>query len=305
MNYVYSWYVFTPLSDLQEHRDWIHSELDERGVVGTVLLAEEGLNCHLVHAQEEVLKQALSLIAKRLNASLITVNRTFSQGDHEVFYRLKVKVQSEIVNFGKSLTPQMQVGDYALTRAWDDLMLDDDVVFVDVRNDYEVAIGSFKDAISVGTKNFREFPERAKQLGLVEMAKPLALYCTGGIRCEKASNWLLEAGAPEVYQLDGGILRYLEESTSEMTNWEGECFVFDQRVSVDRQLNQGTYEQCHACRRPITKEDRESPSYKLSVSCPHCYAQTSAKRKARFAERARQQQLAKSRGVRHVGLHQS
>ena len=182
-----------------------------------------------------------------------------------------------------------------------DLISDPDVVLVDTRNDYEIEIGTFKNAIDPKTKTFREFPKWAEENLNPEKHKKVAMFCTGGIRCEKSTAYMKEQGFEEVYHLEGGILKYLEEVPKEETMWEGECFVFDNRVAVDHDLNKGSYDQCHACRMPITEAEKQSDEYMEGVSCHHCYKDLTAEQKARFAERQKQIELAKQRGEGHIG----
>ena len=184
---------------------------------------------------------------------------------------------------------------------WNALISDPEVFVVDTRNDYEVQIGTFKNAVDPNTKTFREFPQWQKENMDPAKHKKVAMFCTGGIRCEKSTAYMKEQGFEEVYHLEGGILKYLEEVPSEETMWEGECFVFDDRVTVDHDLEAGKYDQCHACRMPILEEDKEREEYTKGVSCHHCYDKTSPEQRARYAERERQIELAKKRGEAHVG----
>ena len=235
----------------------------------------------------------------QLNAKYSTAD-----ADNEVFYRLKIKVRDEIIQFGRSLQSSDEVGNHVNASEWNQLLQDPDVLMLDIRNDYEIAIGSFPGAIPIGTTRFSEFGAHAQQVMQEQGLSKVAMYCTGGIRCEKASHALLELGAEAVYQLDGGILRYLETVEGACNKWQGECFVFDQRVTLDKNLAQGRFDQCHACRRPISDEDKRSEYYVKSVSCPYCIDETTARQKEQFSERAKQAALAEARGERHVGTPQ-
>jgi UPF0176 protein len=217
-----------------------------------------------------------------------------------------VRIKREIVTMGcPTVKPAEQVGTYVPPQQWDALIRDPDTLVVDTRNAYEVAVGSFVGAIDPGTESFREFPgwvERELR-PLVEQRQPkaIAMFCTGGIRCEKSTAYLLQQGFTNVHHLQGGILRYLEEMPEQDSSWQGECFVFDQRVSVNHQLEPGSYSLCHACGLPLSPADREHPAYRQGVSCPHCIERFSDADRARFAERQRQMQLACERGQQHIG----
>ena len=218
------------------------------------------------------------------------------------FYRTKVKLKKEIVTMGQDgIDPARVVGTYVEPKDWNALIADPDVTLVDTRNDYEVAIGSFEGAIDPSTTSFREFPDYVHRELDPKKNKKVAMFCTGGIRCEKSTAYLKEQGFDEVYHLKGGILKYLEEVPEDESMWQGECFVFDNRVAVNHQLEKGSYDQCHACRRPITEDDKRSPLYQKGVSCPHCHGQSSERQLARFAERERQMTLSKGRGEEHIG----
>jgi UPF0176 protein len=218
------------------------------------------------------------------------------------FYRSKVKLKKEIVTMGiDSIDPKKIVGTYVTPQDWNALISDPEVLLIDTRNDYEVQIGGFKNAINPETETFREFPDYVKEHLDPEKHKKVAMYCTGGIRCEKSTAYLKEQGFDDVYHLQGGVLKYLEEVPVEQSLWEGECFVFDNRVAVNHDLEKGQYDQCYACRYPITEEEKNSKHYQKGVSCPHCYDKVNEKQRQRFAEREKQVQLAKQRGEEHIG----
>ncbi len=224
--------------------------------------------------------------------------------DIQPFKRTKVKLKKEIVTMGvDGIDPKRIVGTYVEPQQWNDLISDPDVVLVDTRNQYEVEIGTFKNAVNPATDTFREFPEYVKQNLDPQKHKKVAMFCTGGIRCEKSTAYLKEQGFEEVYHLKGGILKYLEEvPPQEQSLWQGECFVFDDRVTVNHNLERGEYDQCHACRRPITEADKQRPEYEQGVSCHQCIDSLTEEQKARFKERERQMRLARERGgEEHVG----
>ncbi|MEY3018923.1 MAG: hypothetical protein RL336_2058, partial [Pseudomonadota bacterium] len=216
--------------------------------------------------------------------------------------RSKVKLKKEIVTLGvEGIDPNRVVGTYVEPKDWNALISDPDVVLIDTRNQYEVDVGTFKGAVSPVTETFRQFPDYVKEHLDPQKNKKVAMFCTGGIRCEKSTAFLKEQGFEEVYHLKGGILKYLEEVPEEETLWQGECFVFDDRVTVNHQLQKGHYELCNACRLPITEEDKQHPHYEQGVSCPHCFGTHSDEQIARFREREHQMRLAEERGLAHIG----
>jgi UPF0176 protein len=214
---------------------------------------------------------------------------------------MKVRIKREIVTMGQpDVDPRARVGNYVEPEDWNDLIRSEDVVLIDTRNDYEVAIGTFEGAIDPQTESFRDFPAWWEENRERFHNKRVAMFCTGGIRCEKSTNYLLGQGVEDVYHLKGGILRYLEETPRDQSTWQGECFVFDNRVSVGHGLQEGPHILCHGCRRPILPEDRTRPEYEEGVSCHLCVEETSDADKARFRERQKQIQLARERGAEHL-----
>jgi UPF0176 protein len=215
---------------------------------------------------------------------------------------MKVRLKNEIVTMGISgIDPKNIVGTYVKPVDWNGLISDPDVIVIDARNDYEIEIGSFTNSVNPKITSFREFPEWVKENDRVLSKKKIAMFCTGGIRCEKSTAYLKEKGYKDVFHLEGGILKYLEEVPIESSLWKGECFVFDDRVSVGHDLVVGNYDLCHACRHAINKEDKLSPLYKLGISCPKCYGTTSEDQKKRFTERQKQMDLAEARNEVHLG----
>ena len=302
---VVSFYRFFEVSDPVRVATRIREEFENLDLVGTLLIANEGVNGTLAHPNLETLKRAIQLVETTTETKSLRAKYSTAKDDNPVFYRLKVKVRDEIIQFGKSITPSDPLGVHVSAREWNGLLDDPDVLVIDIRNEYEIEAGAFESAVSIGVNRFSEFEHRAADLLAKHGKSSIAMYCTGGIRCEKASNALLESGCENVYQLDGGVLGYLETVDPNESRWHGECFVFDQRVSVDPNLAQGSYDQCHACRRPIKETDKQSELYVKSVSCPYCFYETSEQQKAQFTERAKQEALANVRGERHVGTPQT
>ncbi|RDK82343.1 UNVERIFIED_ORG: UPF0176 protein [Idiomarina abyssalis] len=291
-------YKFVELNDYKELREPLYQTLIANDVKGTLLLAREGINGTICGSREAI-DNVLNYL--RSDERFADIEHKESPSDEQAFYRTKVKLKKEIVTLGVDwVDPKSSVGTYVDPEKWNDLIADPEVLVIDTRNEYEYAVGTFEGAINPKTDTFREFPEYVKQHLDPEKHKKVAMFCTGGIRCEKSTAYLKEQGFDEVYHLKGGILKYLEMMPEDNSRWNGECFVFDQRVTVKHGLEQGEYDQCYACRMPITAEEMQSEHYQKGVSCPHCYDKTSAEQKERFAERERQIQLAKARGEKHI-----
>lgn len=292
-------YKFVSLPDYEALREPLLDVCRDAGIKGTLLLAQEGIN-GTVSGTREGLDTLLAYL--RGDERLVDIEHKESVHDSQPFLRMKVKLKREIVTMGvPSVDPNRVVGTYVAPGDWNALLDDPEVVLVDTRNDYEYAIGSFDGAIDPDIETFREFPAWVAENLDPARNKKVAMFCTGGIRCEKASSYLLEQGFDAVYHLRGGILKYLEEVPEEDTRWHGECFVFDERVAVDHQLQKGRYEQCFACRHPVSAEDMASPDYRKGISCPHCIDRKSDAQRERFAERQRQMELARQRGEQHIG----
>ncbi|WP_278355942.1 rhodanese-related sulfurtransferase, partial [Idiomarina abyssalis] len=261
-------------------------------------LAREGINGTICGTREGI-DNVLDYL--RSDERFADIEHKESPSDGQAFYRTKVKLKKEIVTLGVDwVDPKSSVGTYVDPDKWNDLIADPEVLVIDTRNEYEYAVGTFEGAVNPKTDTFREFPDYVKEHLNPEKHKKVAMFCTGGIRCEKSTAYLKEQGFDEVYHLKGGILKYLEMMPEEKSSWNGECFVFDQRVTVKHGLEPGEYDQCYACRMPITKEEMQSEHYQKGVSCPHCFDKTTAEQKERFAERERQIQLAKARGEKHI-----
>ena len=292
-------YKFTRLENFENLRQPLLSSMEANQVKGTLLLAEEGINGTIAGPQSGIDNV---LVFLQQDPSLGAISHKFSYHDDNPFQRTKVKLKKEIVTMGvEGIDPNLVVGTYVKPNDWNALISDPEVLLVDTRNDYEVEIGTFKNALNPDTESFREFPEYVKQNLDKEKHKKVAMFCTGGIRCEKSTAYLKEQGFDEVYHLEGGILKYLEEVPKDDSMWEGECFVFDGRVAVNHDLEQGQYDQCFACRYPITETEMQSPHYIKGVSCPRCHDKVSDEQRSRFLERQKQMDLAEKRGEAHIG----
>jgi UPF0176 protein len=292
-------YRFARLDDFEVLRSPLHQFMQQHQVKGTLLLAREGINGTIAGSREGV---DAVLAWLRRDPRLSGLEAKESLVDENPFYRSKVKLKKEIVTMGvEDIDPADIVGTYVKPEDWNALISDPDVLLVDTRNRYEVQIGSFQNAVDPQTDSFREFPAWVQAHLDPARHKKVAMFCTGGIRCEKSTAYLKQQGFDEVYHLEGGILKYLEDVPEQETMWQGECFVFDNRVTVNHQLEKGSYEQCHACRMPITAEEMQADTYQKGVSCPHCYDRHSQDQVGRYAERERQMQLAKQRGETHIG----
>ena len=292
-------YKFVALPHFASLRAPLLEAMTSNQIFGTLLLAAEGIN-GTVSGTREGIDNLLHWINQQ--PGLENIDSKESYDDKIPFYRTKVKLKKEIVTMGvEGIDPKRTVGTYVKPEDWNDLISDPDVVLVDTRNDYEVQVGTFKNAIDPKTTSFREFPEWSKNNLDAEKNKKVAMFCTGGIRCEKSTAFLKEQGFEEVYHLQGGILKYLEKVPENESLWQGECFVFDNRVTVDHNLNSGSYDQCHACRMPITEHEKTLDSYIEGVSCLHCHNKVSEQQLKRFAQRQKQVKLAKARGESHIG----
>lgn len=297
---VVSFYRFLDLPGPDEFRAALQSICDERRLLGTILVAAEGLN-GTVAGTEESIRAVFSWIEHRLTLTDVIEGR-WTEAAEAPFRRMRVRRKKEIVTLGRpDILPHEKTGKHILPEQWNSLLEDPNVLVIDTRNHYEVEVGTFPRALDPHSDSFRQFPAFARELAQTSKDRPLAMFCTGGIRCEKATALMLELGFDEVYQLQGGILKYLEDMPAEQNRWNGECFVFDTRVAVDRDLAEGGYVQCHACRRPLSTEDIASPDYREGVSCPHCIKELDEDRAARLEERQRQIAIAEQRGEKHIG----
>ena len=292
-------YKFTRLDDFEEIQVPLKIFLESLNIRGTLLLAKEGVNGTIAGDNDSIMK---SLDYLQKDERLVGLEYKFSYSEKPPFKRLKVKLKKEIVTLGVSdIDPIFSSGTYVKPADWNELVNDPDVILIDTRNNYEFEIGSFKGSINPNTETFREFPAYTKNNLEKYRDKKIAMFCTGGIRCEKSTAYLKSKGFENVFHLQGGILKYLEEVKEDESLWEGECFVFDDRVAVKHNLELGKYDQCHACRFPITDEDKEHPHYEKGASCPRCYGTKNSSQVSRYREREKQVQLAKSRGEFHIG----
>ncbi len=294
---VISFYKFVKINNPKKLRKSLLDLLLNEDVVGTFLIAKEGINA-TVSGSDISLKKIMKFLDKQKGFNDIEYKHSCSI--KRVFKRLKIKVKDEIVALGKKeIDPSKTTGNYIEPRNWNKLIADPDVLLIDTRNTYEIKIGTFLGAENPNIKNFRDFPNFVKNKLNSKKNQKIAMFCTGGIRCEKASSYLLEKGFKDVYQLKGGILKYLEQNTKKNSRFKGECFVFDERVSVNKKLKNGRYQQCYACRMPISKDDISSIHYKKGISCPHCFSKTSKRQKNRFAERQNQINLSFLKNIDH------
>ena len=298
MQIVAALYHFTPFPDPATLRQPLLDLCLAEGVRGTLLLAREGINGTMAGPRAGIDRVLAHIRSLPGCADLEWKEAT---ADQMPFGRMKVRLKAEIVTMGQpDIDPRRSVGRYVAPQDWNDLIHQPDVVLIDTRNDYEVAIGTFEGAIDPGTRTFRDFPAWWAQNAERFHNKRVAMFCTGGIRCEKSTNFLMQQGVEEVFHLKGGILKYLEDVPEESSAWKGQCFVFDQRVSVGHGLRQGDLTLCHACRRPLAAADRADPVYEEGVCCPRCRNEYTPDDRARFRERQRQMALAMRRGDNHT-----
>jgi UPF0176 protein len=296
-------YKFAPFEDCEATQHALATLCHANAIKGTLLIAHEGIN-GTIAGSDAGIEATLAHIRALPGCADLDVKTSWT--DTPPFHRLKVRIKREIVTMGQpSIDPLTDSGHYVAPENWNALIADPETIVIDTRNGYEVAIGTFAGAIDPETKTFRDFPDwfRAQRAALLGDGKPpkIAMFCTGGIRCEKATAFLKGEGLDEVYHLKGGILNYLESVPPEESLWRGECFVFDQRVAVTHDLAPGSNALCHACRRPVGEEDRQSPLYAPGVSCPACYHDRTDEQRAGYAERHRQTLLAAQRGDSHIG----
>ncbi len=286
-------YKFVRLPDYTEIQQPLLSWCQTHDVKGTILLAPEGINGTIVGAREAI-DSVLEFL--RSDSRLADLEHKESYTDTPPFARMKVRLKKEIVTLGlPEVDPNAKVGTYVTPQEWNQIISDAEVTVIDTRNDYEVNIGTFQRAKNPQTHSFRDFPEYVRQNLDPKKHQKVALFCTGGIRCEKATSFMLAQGFQEVYHLKGGILKYLEEVPPEKSLWSGECFVFDERVAVSHGLEPGNHEMCPGCGHPISEEEKAAPGYEAGISCPHCFDSLTAEKKARLMEKKHQLELAKKR----------
>ena len=299
-----AFYKFAAINKPLSLQEKILNKFTELSIKGTLLIGEEGINGTISAKNSDSLDNAINFIKTTNGFENLEVKYSTSKKDP--FPRLKVKLKNEIVTIGDvSIDPNKNVGEYVHPKDWNNLITDEEVMVLDTRNTYEYSIGSFKNSIQPETKNFREFPawlEMLEESGF-DKNKKVAMFCTGGIRCEKASSLMRSKGFENVYHLQGGILNYLEKINEEDSLWNGECFVFDDRVAINHKLQVGSYDMCHGCRMPITDFDKDSEHYERGVTCPNCFNMKTHDQKKRYADRQKQVNLAKSRNQKHIGAN--
>ncbi len=290
---VATFYKFVQLEDYVNLKQTLLAYCQQQEIKGTILLAAEGINGTIAGKRNNI---DAVLAWLRQDARLADLEHKESLAESPPFKRMKVKIKKEIVTIGKpDVNPSQKVGTYVKPSDWNQVIADPDTIVIDTRNDYEVKIGTFKGAINPQTESFRQFTDYANQNLDPNKQKKVAMFCTGGIRCEKASSYLLSQGFKEVYHLQGGILKYIEEIPAKESLWQGECFVFDERVTVKHGLAPGSYHLCYACGHPISAADLASPHYEENVSCPHCYHALTPEKETRQREKQRQRQQNKSK----------
>ncbi len=292
-------YHFVRIEDCETLQQTLLDLLNKNEIRGTLLVASEGINGTVAGSREGI--DALQAFLGS-DGRFEGISCKESVAGEMPFLRTRVKLKKEIVTMGvPDIDPQQIVGTYVKPADWNALISDPEVTLIDTRNEYEVGIGTFEGAINPHTESFREFPAYVEEHLDPGKHRRVAMFCTGGIRCEKSTAYLKSAGFDEVYHLEGGILKYLEEVPEDESRWQGECFVFDERVTVDHQLKPGSFDQCHACRMPISDEDKRSNAYVKGVSCPHCIDRKTEQDRVRYRERQKQMKLAAERGEVHIG----
>lgn len=293
-----AFYKFVTIDDRAALKQALLDHCRRHGIKGTILLAEEGIN-GTISGRPDSLDAVLDLM--RQDERFSDLEFKFSYAGTLPFYRMKVSLKKEIISFGQPIDPVHQTGAHIEPEQWNKLISDPDVLVLDTRNDYEVEVGTFARAEDPKLDAFTEFADYVDQHLHPQKHKKVAMFCTGGIRCEKASAYMLQQGFEQVYQLKGGILKYLEEVPTDQSLWQGECFVFDQRVTVDHQLKRGQYELCYSCQHPLSEADLASDQFKQGVHCPYCVDQLSEEKRIRNEERQKQVELAEQRGKPHIG----
>jgi UPF0176 protein len=288
---VATFYKFVRLPDFADKQPELLAYCQNKAIKGTILLAAEGINGTIAGSRQGI-DAVLTFL--RSDSRLANLEVKESIAEFFPFERLKVRLKKEIVTIGiPGIDPSECVGTYVAPSDWNQLICDPEVLVIDTRNHYEVSIGTFKTALDPQTQSFREFPQYVRDRLDPKQYKKVALFCTGGIRCEKASSLMLKQGFQKVYHLKGGILNYLEEIPPQESLWQGECFVFDERIALQHSLQQGNYEMCQSCGHPISEEDKQSPRYQKNLSCPHCFDNLTEEKRSRQLEKQRQIELAK------------
>ena len=298
-----AFYHFVTLDKKNNIQEHVYNFCEANKIKGTILLADEGIN-GTISGKEKNIRDFLIFIKKEglFNGVFSKLEHKESWASKNPFYRMKVRLKKEIVALGvDGVSPTKNVGKYVKPEEWNNLISDPNTIIIDTRNHYEVDIGTFKNATNPNTSTFRELPSFIEENLDPKTPKKIAMFCTGGIRCEKATSLMLDKGFKDVYHLEGGILKYLETIDKDKSLWEGECFVFDQRVAVTHGLNEGKYDQCYACRHPLSPDEMNSSHYIKGISCPYCYNKLTNEKKSSVIERQKQIELAKLRGEDHIG----
>ena len=302
MHKIVALYKFCKIEDPIYFQKFIKSELSSLNILGTIIIGEEGIN-GTISGNESSLNNAITALKSINLFQDLDLKESYSA--KKPFLRLKIKIKEEIVSMGlKDIDPTIQAGQYIVPEEWNNLINDKNTVLIDTRNNYEYSIGSFENSINPETNNFKEFPNWVDKQGFNESdkkSKNFAMFCTGGIRCEKASSYMKNQGFKNVFHLKGGILKYLENIDIKDSKWKGECFVFDDRVSVKHDLSEGEYDLCHGCRTPITEQDKLSSNYVKGVSCEHCINNKTIEQVNRYKSRQKQINLAKTKNENHLG----
>ena len=298
-----AFYHFVTLDKKNNIQEHVYNFCEANNIKGTILLADEGIN-GTISGKEKNIRDFLIFIKKEglFNGVFSKLEHKESWASKNPFYRMKVRLKKEIVALGvDGVSPTKNVGKYVKPEEWNNLISDPNTIIIDTRNHYEVDIGTFKNATNPNTSTFRELPSFIEENLDPKTPKKIAMFCTGGIRCEKATSLMLDKGFKDVYHLEGGILKYLETIDKDKSLWEGECFVFDQRVAVTHGLNEGKYDQCYACRHPLSPDEMKSSHYIKGISCPYCYNKLTNEKRSSVIERQKQIELAKLRGEDHIG----
>ena len=302
MHKIITLYKFHKIQEPLKLQAALKKELKNLDILGTIILGNEGIN-GTVSGTSINLDRAIERL--KLHSKILDLDLKESFSKKSPFLRLKIKIKDEIVTMGKkNINPLTQAGEYINHKGWNALIEDKNTLLIDTRNSYEYAIGTFKNSINPKTANFKEFPEWVNKQQFSETdkkQKKVAMFCTGGIRCEKASAFMKNEGFEKVYHLKGGILKYLEETETQNSLWQGECFVFDDRVSIKHDLSEGSYDLCHGCRMPITEQDKLSSHYVKGVSCSNCVNEKTSSQIKRYKTRQKQINLAKAKNKKHLG----
>ena len=294
---IFGFYKFKKIKFLKKYKALFQKEILKNNVRGTIILSAEGINGTIAGKKDDISK--IIKIIKRQYRLKDFDSKNISESLFQPFHKGKIKIKNEVVPLGLKInTKNKKLNRYVSGKSWNKLISNKETLVIDARKPFEYEVGTFKNSINPNIQNFRDFPKYLKK---VDKAKPVAMFCTGGIRCEKASSYLRKNGFKNVFQLYGGIISYLQQTKNKSKNWVGECFVFDERVSINENLSKGNYDQCFACRTPINDKDKISEMFRKGISCPHCYEMTTSKQKKSFEERTKQISLAKKKRIKHLG----